>query len=276
MLFKKQQGFTLIEMVISIVLLGVVGVSLSAIIQHSMTIYTDTTTREELLLQGRFVTERMHKEIRDAVPNSVQVNASTHCIEWLPITNTAVYEALPLAPESADTMRVLPEHGFTKAERIVIMPMNADALLKDIPPLDTIKIKPTTIAEVKQDVDFIPLLETNTSQSTMVVLPFTQETSFKANSPAHRLFAYKTPVAYCLEGSQLYRYANYPLSRRELSPAELSVGDRDLMAEKIKSVQFNVEHASLVRNGLVKLQFVFNDNNEEVRLDHDVLIANTP
>ena len=46
MLFKKQQGFTLIEMVISIVLLGVVGVSLSAIIQHSMTIYTDTTTRE--------------------------------------------------------------------------------------------------------------------------------------------------------------------------------------------------------------------------------------
>ena len=271
MRFKKQQGFTLIEMVISIVLLGVVGISLGAIIQHSMAIYTDTTTREELLLQGRFVTDRMHREIRDAVPNSVQVNAATHCIEWLPITNTAVYEALPLAPESANTMRVLPEHGFTKAERIVIMPMNAEDLLKDIPTSGI-----TAIAEVKQDVDFIPLLETNTSQSTMVVLPFTQKASFKANSPAHRLFAYKTPVAYCLEGSQLYRYANYPLSRNELSPAELSVGDRELMAEKIKSVQFDVKQASLVRNGLVKLQFVFNDNNEEVRLDHDVLIANTP
>ena len=266
MLFKKQQGFTLIEMVVSIVLLGVVGVSLSAIIQHSMTIYTDTTTREELLLQGRFVTERMHKEIRDAVPNSVQVNASTHCIEWLPITNTAVYEALPLAPESAETMRVLPEHGFVQSERVVIMPINAQDLLDDIP---TNGVFP--VAEVKE-----AKLKQTTESENMVELTFTQETSFTANSPAHRLFAYKTPVAYCLEGSQLYRYANYPLSRSELSPAELSVGDRDLMAEKIKSVQFDVEHASLVRNGLVKLQFVFNDNNEEVRLDHDVLIANTP
>ena len=266
MLFKKQQGFTLIEMVISIVLLGVVGVSLSAIIQHSMTIYTDTTTREELLLQGRFVTERMHKEIRDAVPNSVQVNASTHCIEWLPITNTAVYEALPLAPESANTMRVLPEHGFVQSERVVIMPINAQDLLDDIP---TNGVFP--VAEVKE-----AKLKQTTESENMVELTFTQETSFTANSPAHRLFAYKTPVAYCLEGSQLYRYANYPLSRSELSPAELSVGDRDLMAEKIKSVQFDVKQASLVRNGLVKLQFVFNDNNEEVRLDHDVLIANTP
>lgn len=266
MRFKKQQGFTLIEMVISIVLLGVVGISLGAIIQHSMTIYTDTTTREELLLQDRFVTDRMHREIRDAVPNSVQVNAATHCIEWLPITNTAVYEALPLAPESANTMRVLPEHGFTKAERIVIMPMNAEVLLKDIPPNGVFPV-----AEIKKS----ELVQTAASEN-MVELTFTQATSFTANSPAHRLFAYKTPIAYCLEGSKLYRYANYPLSRSELSPAELSAGDRELMAEKIKSVQFDVKQASLVRNGLVKLQFVFNDNNEEVRLDHDVLIANTP
>ncbi|MDD9196998.1 type II secretion system protein [Aliivibrio sp. S3MY1] len=271
MLCKKQQGFTLIEIVISIVLLAVIGISLGAIIQHGISIYTDTTTREELLLQGSFVTERMHRELRDAVPNSVQVNASTHCIEWLPITNTAVYEALPLAPKRSNSMRVLPEHGFTKADRVVIMPMNAEALLKDIPTSGT-----TTIAEVKQDVDFIPLLKTSTSQSTMVVLPFTQETSFKVSSPAHRLFAYKTPVAYCLEANQLYRYSGYLLSRSELSPAALAVGNRELMAEKIKSVRFDVAQASLVRNGLIKLQFIFNDNNEEVRLDHDVLIANTP
>lgn len=266
MRFKKQQGFTLIEMVISIVLLGVVGISLGAIIQHSMTIYTDTTTREELLLQGRFVTDRMHREIRDAVPNSVQVNAATHCIEWLPITNTAVYETLPLSPESTNTMRVLPEHGFAKAERIVIMPMSAQILLDDIPANGVFPV-----AEIKKS----ELVQTAASEN-MVELTFTQKTSFTANSPAHRLFVYKNPVAYCLEGNQLYRYANYPLSRSELSPAELSVGDRELMAEKIKSVQFDVKQASLVRNGLVKLQFIFNDNNEEVRLDHDVLIANTP
>ncbi|RYU70320.1 prepilin-type N-terminal cleavage/methylation domain-containing protein [Aliivibrio finisterrensis] len=263
---KRSLGFTLLEMIVSIVLLAVVGLSLNAIIQHSMSLYADTTIREELLLQGRFVTERMHKEIRDAVPNSVQINQTTQCIEWLPITNTAVYEALPLAPGSANTMRVLPEHGFVQSERVVIMPINAQDLLDDIPSNGVDRV-----AEIKE----AKLQQTEKSEN-MVALTFTQETSFTANSPAHRLFAYKSPVAYCLEGHQLYRYANYPLSRSELSPAELSTGDREIMAENIKSVQFDIEQASLVRNGLVKLQFVFSDNNEEVRLDHDVLIANTP
>jgi len=263
---KKLIGFTLLEMIVSIVLLAVVGLSLSAIIQHSMTIYTDTTTREELLLQGRFVTDRMHKEIRDAVPNSVQVNATSRCIEWLPITNTAVYEALPLAPEKSNTMSVLPEHGFTQSERVVIMPINAQDLLDDIPSngLDR-------VAEIKKNIDFTP-----GPLATTVDIEFTQNTSFTANSPAHRLFAYKTPVAYCLENNQLYRYSDYPLTRNSLAPADLTAGTRELMTEKIKSLQFDIEQASLVRNGLVKLQFIFTDNNEEVRLDHDVLIVNTP
>ncbi|MGR6859446.1 PulJ/GspJ family protein [Aliivibrio salmonicida] len=263
---SNQQGFTLIEMIISIILLAIVGISISAIIQHSITLYTDTTTREELLLQGRFVTNRMQKEINDAVPNSVQVNSATHCIEWLPITNTALYEDLPLAPEQANTMRVLPEHSFIQSERVVIMPINAQELLEDIPASGL-----SRVAEVKN-----AILKQTTHSKNMVELTFTQSIGFTANSPAHRLFAYQTPVAYCLEGSQLYRYSNYPLSRSELSPVELSVGTKDLMTDNLKSVQFDVDQASLVRNGLVKLQFVFTDNNEDVRLDHDVLITNTP
>ncbi|MCE7555349.1 type II secretion system protein J [Aliivibrio fischeri] len=263
---KRSLGFTLLEMIISIILLAVVGLSLGAIIQHSMSLYADTTTREELILQGRFVTERMHKEIRDAVPNSVEVNQTTQCIEWLPITNTAVYEALPLAPAKSTEIRVLPEHGFSAGDRIVIMPVNAQNLRSTLPTNGV-----SRMAEVKRDIDFQP-----SENAQMIDVALTRSTSFSANSPAHRLYAYKTPVAYCLEGSRLYRYADYPLSRAELSPHELSAGTRQLMAEKIKLATFNVEQASLVRNGLVKMQFVFTDNNEEVQLDHDILIANTP
>lgn len=262
----RHGGFTLLEMVISIILLSVIGLSLGATVQHSLSLYADTTAREDLILQGRFVTERMHKEIREAVPNSVQINHETHCIEWLPITNAAAYESLPLKPEKSLTMRVLPENEFRIGDRVVIMPISAQRLFAPIP-----KDGFARVAEIKQ----AQLNQTAQSEN-MVELTFTQPTSFSANSPAHRLYAYRTPTAYCLEDSRLYRYVDYPLSRAELSPKELSVGTRQLMAEKIKQATFSVEQASLVRNGLVKMQFIFSDKNEEVQLEHDVLIANTP
>ena len=263
---RISNGFTLIEMIISIVLLAVVGLSLGAIIQQSMTMYASTTDREELLLQGRFVTERMHKEIRDAVPNSLQVNTATTCIEWLPVINTAVYEDLPLAPMHSDSLRLLPERTLNAGDHLVVMPISATELLA--PPTSSDKNR---VAEVAQNVHF----EAG-GEAIMVNVPLTQETTFQANSPAHRLYVYRTPLAYCLEGAQLYRYSDYPLSRTSLSPAALVNGKRQLMAGNIKSADFDVLHPSLVRNGLVKLQFIFSDNNEEVRLDHDVLIFNTP
>lgn len=260
------RGFTLIEMIISIMLFAIVGLSLGSIIQYSMTIYVDTVDREELSLQGRFVTERMNKEIRDTVPNSIRVNTEKNCIEWLPVINTAVYEKLPMAPVRSDILRILPEKNLNINDRVVVMPTTATALF----------------AEPSADgIGRVAIVSENTPLSTevpptMINVPLTQLTTFEANSPVRRLYAYRTPVAYCLENSKLYRYSDYPLSRDELSPNGFSEGKRHLMAENIKHASFEIEHPSLVRNGLVKLQFIFNGNNEEVRFDHDVLIFNTP
>lgn len=48
------RGFTLIEMVITIILLGIVGLFLGNIARQAMGIYVDTTAREALIQQGRF------------------------------------------------------------------------------------------------------------------------------------------------------------------------------------------------------------------------------
>ncbi|WP_141676937.1 MULTISPECIES: PilW family protein [unclassified Aliivibrio] len=260
------RGFTLIEMIISITLLAIVSLSIGSIIQYSMAIYVDTVDREELILQGRFVTERMNKEIRDTVPNSIQVNAEKNCIEWIPVINTAVYENLPMGPVRSDILRLLPEKPLNLNDRMVVMPSAAAVLFAE-PSADG-------IGRVAIVSDRSPL--STEVPPTMINVPLTQLTTFEANSPARRLYIYQTPLAYCLEGSKLYRYSGYPLSRHELSPNGFSDGKRHLMAENIKHASFEIDQPSLVRNGLVKLQFVFNDNNEEVRLNHDVLIFNTP
>lgn len=48
------RGFTLIEMVITIILLGIVGLFLGNIAGQAMGIYVDTTAREALIQQGVF------------------------------------------------------------------------------------------------------------------------------------------------------------------------------------------------------------------------------
>lgn len=98
------RGFTLIEMVISIILLSIVGLFLGNVIGQAMGIYAGTSAREALIQQGRFVTERMSRELREAVPNSMLV--ANGCIEFLPIINSGIYQSLPT--NTVNTLRLLP------------------------------------------------------------------------------------------------------------------------------------------------------------------------
>ena len=52
------RGLTLIEMVVSITLLGIVGLFVGEVVRQSLVLYSDSSNREALIQQGRFATER--------------------------------------------------------------------------------------------------------------------------------------------------------------------------------------------------------------------------
>ncbi|MGL4827881.1 MAG: PilW family protein [Vibrio sp.] len=254
------RGFTLIEMVITIILLGVVGLFLGNIVGQAMGIYADTTAREALIQQGRFVTERISRELREAIPNSILVDNG--CIEFLPIVNSAIYQSFPTT--SITDFRVLPIGKTINAgERLVVFPNDPLALRAAVLPAAG------QVAEVLSNVDFTPPRD-----EMMVNVPLKQSTRFVLQSPANRLYFYTTPVAYCYMGNSLYRYANYSLFRAVLSPAYL--GNGVLMAQQLSAVHFSVLAPQLQRNGLVKIELTFSDKGEEIRFDHDALVYNTP
>ncbi|EGR0666000.1 type II secretion system protein [Vibrio cholerae] len=257
------RGFTLIEMVITIILLGIVGLFLGNIAGQAMGIYVDSTAREALIQQGRFLTERMSRELREAVPNSVLVNEDNTCIEFLPITNSAIYSELPSA---TGPFRLLPiNKQVAQDERLVVLPRDAQALLGYPSP------NAEQIAVITQSVVFDA-----SNQLTMVDVPISAANPFSLQSPAGRVYLYRDPVAYCYISSEqrMYRYQGYPLTRNQLAPAQLGSGV--LMAENISRANFVVDVASLQRNGLIKIELTFADRGEEVRFDHNALIYNTP
>ena len=68
----RLSGFTLVEMVMTIVLLGIIAGVLAPVITQSTNAYMDTSARSELTARGRLALERLAKEIRRVVPNTVQ------------------------------------------------------------------------------------------------------------------------------------------------------------------------------------------------------------
>jgi len=77
------KGFTIIELVTVIVITGVIAGILTPFISHAMLSYTDSRTRNILLGKGRLSLERMARDIRQAVPNSISILNGNTGIEFL-------------------------------------------------------------------------------------------------------------------------------------------------------------------------------------------------
>jgi len=76
-LSPRNSGFTLIEMVLVIVLLGIVAGILAPVISQNIRAYSDTKARNEMMAQGRLALGRLERELRHAIPYSIVVTGST-------------------------------------------------------------------------------------------------------------------------------------------------------------------------------------------------------
>ena len=60
----KQQGFTLIELVTTIVILGVLAVGASSFLRFGSQIFIDAIDRDEIISSARFSLVRLNRELR--------------------------------------------------------------------------------------------------------------------------------------------------------------------------------------------------------------------
>ena len=91
---KTQQGFTLVEMIIVMVLTGIIGGMVAIFIRAPVQGYVDSARRAEMTDVADTAMRRMGRDIRSAAPNSVRVpgGVSTY-IEFLPTKAGGRYRA---------------------------------------------------------------------------------------------------------------------------------------------------------------------------------------
>ncbi len=79
----RTDGFTLVEMVTVIVLLGIIAVVLAPFIANAVQAWHDGKARAELVARGRLALERLAREVRLAVPNSLETLSAGQGIQFL-------------------------------------------------------------------------------------------------------------------------------------------------------------------------------------------------
>ena len=259
---SKAKGFTLIEMVAVMLLLAVLAAGIGSFIKLGSQIYVDSSTRSELISSGRFVVERLNRELRTALPNSVRVNSnggSIVCVEYTPSVISSTYIDIPVAPEAASDQvtiaRLFDNSLFSDSLRVAVYPTSANDVYGASNKIFAIENGSSLV--------------TNANQQTITLA---NDINFAADSPTNRLYLIENPVSFCIQNNTITRHTGYGYDANNL-PNNGGV----LMAQFIdNSSTFTLSAATQYRNATVLTLLVFADNSETFTFSNEVQIPNVP
>lgn len=296
---RSNLGFTLVEAIVSILLLAIISIGITQFIGFSAEGYVETANRNQLSASARVVIERMAMELHNAVPNSVRItpayqagdpevtaglNPGDQCLEFLPIRSATTYIDPPFHPSpSTTTIKVV---EFTPAQTTgafaVIYPRSVSDIYQDLP-LDN----PGQVAGV----DFI---NAHPTINNVEIVTLTPTHTFRRRSPEDRLYLVEDPVSYCVNGDRLYRYQGYemtadqplptasggscPVALAPCLPATTADG-RHVIATDLANDGFTAfDHlaATLRRNAIVQFEFNFTRETESITMNHEVMLHSAP
>jgi len=270
-LTKNQQGFTLVELVTVIVILGVLATSITSFLRFGTKSYTDASDREALISSARFVIERLNREVRNALPNSIRtIGANNQCLEFVPIDKSVIYLDIPVAPEAAsNTIEVLmlEKPLLSTTQYAAVYALNSDDIY-------------STASGVVESFSSVTNSGVKSLPST---INFASNLLFNAESPTKRLYFIGSPVSYCVESNTIHRYQSYNYGSYNSNGTPDSSATKVLMAEDIANTSasgtvlpFQTFPATLQRNGLALIRLKFVRNLEEIVFNNEIQVPNVP
>ncbi|MBW8189447.1 type II secretion system GspH family protein [Neiella marina] len=262
---RLQRGFTLMELVVVIVLLGIIAIATSNFVVTGVEIFTRGIDRQHMASTGRFVVERLSREIRNAVPGSVTVRDDLgDCIEFRPIEATFFYLDAPIAPlPAANTAMVATNTNF-------VFDSDANDYDAIIYPLDRQHVfsggGQSRAVQVEQDG-----LTDNGDNS--LTLTFASAFQFPEDSPAQRLFLAREVVSFCLVSGQLYRHSS---RNGNISPGTNGSLMGRWFDNRSGEAMFNISQSQYSGVSLVQLLLRLNERDEDVVLNHEIHLLQVP
>ncbi len=286
-LTKMQSGFTLIEVITVVVILSIVTVIGANFVAISVDSYDRVQQRSKLINRGRQAVERITRQLRAALPNSLRLSndASGLCIEFIPVIGGGNYLGPDYDLNGIADQEELPDSNNGAlpgaAYSVITAPFDLN-----IGTAQHISVGAMSATEVYTAANTSSLEGIGGIGATGIVsVPLNGAHRFIRNSINKRFFVLDDPGRFCVTGSQLFYYDNYVMPTDGLSDianGQPAGATASLLADNIGDLTgitpFQLSTATQDRNAVVNITLPFSsrDGNETVELKQSVMIRNVP
>nr|WP_321275700.1 prepilin-type N-terminal cleavage/methylation domain-containing protein [uncultured Vibrio sp.] len=235
----KERGFTLIEMVVTIVIGSIIMLGIAGYIKLGIKGYADSIDRQRVQTEAQFVIEKMSREIRHAVPNSFhEPTGTSNCLEFVPIEYSGFYV-------------------FTANDIEFLVGNDPD--LEPIPENNRMVINPSRYEDLQSSSQSIDISGLTKTKEAFVVSGAASTIGATSISGRHYIYQPSTEVRYCFDNGRVLRN-------------NVIVTDSiDTSASYMRYVE-----PTLQRGGLVHINLEFLQDGERSVYQQDVQVLNVP
>ena len=279
---QPQHGFTLVELVMVIVILGVIGGTVAVFMKGPIDAYIASGRRAALTDVADTVVRRMSRDLHRALPNSIRTSTSatsTNCLQFIPTKTGGRYRATGAGALDFTAG----SSSFTMLGSNEALPVDQRIALSDVIVVYNLGFAPIDVYTGTnwETVGAAPAesgtpLETTITLSATKVFPLDSGTMrFHVVPGAERMVSYE-----CI-GTSLRRATSDAFAAAASCPLTAPVAVNTI-ANNVNcaaaSTWFNYTGSDLRRNAVVSMGLTLRDASltESITLQHEVHVSNTP
>jgi len=289
---RSQRGFTLVELIMVIVLLGVVGGMVSVFMKGPIDAYLDSGRRAALTDVADTTVRRMARDVRSALPNSIRTSG-TNCLEFIPTKTGGRYRVQDLVAGDGHSLDFsINDTSFNMLGSNNALPASQRIAINDLIVVYNLGIigadaydvtnanggkNWTTVSALPTEPGTYAPVETEISISGFR-FPLASD-----NNRFHVVSSTEKMVSYVCSGTNLLRASSNTLTATASCPTSTSgTASVSIIASNVNctspSTSFIYSGSDLQRNALVTMVLGIQDSSltESISVHHEVHVDNSP